>query len=100
MANLPDTDSVHIGGLTYETRKALEEGVGWETYEADRTWLDFDQACAFWFRLKYAPDTPELFPKGKWATLQRMEELIEAALAPKESASAILKQQAQGRDDL
>lgn len=83
MAKLPEAgDAVYIGALSYETRKAFEEAFGWENYDADRTWFDFDQCCAFWFRLKYAADDPELFPKGKWATLQRFEELIEQAMKP------------------
>ena len=82
MSKLTEPDTVYIGALSHETRKAFEDAFGWEHYEADRTWLNFDECCAMWFRLKFAPDDPEVFPKGKWATLQRFEELIEQATKP------------------
>ena len=32
-----------------------------------------------YFKLRKAKDCPEWFPSGKWATLQRLEQLIEEA---------------------
>lgn len=37
----------------------------------------FETAAATLLLLKAAPDNPEWFPKGKWATLQAMEQKLE-----------------------
>ena len=76
------TDAVYLGALTRETRRAIDNYlVSKDRLElADRPWVQFESVCAMWFELKHEPDTEELFPKGKWATLQRLESLIEEAM--------------------
>lgn len=75
-------DSIHIGALLPAARKAIDEFLRTVDRDArvERVWWDFDELCGLWFLLKYAADTPERFPHGKWATLQRIEELIAEAI--------------------
>jgi hypothetical protein len=79
---LPEVDAVYINGLSQETREAISNALDEDGWDAPRSWVDFDLCCGIWFRLKYAADDPKLFPKGKWATLQRLEQLIEQATKP------------------
>ena len=64
-------------GLKPSTFHALE------TLCADRDWPDFhnympeEQLALLCFRLKYVEDTDEHFPCGKWATIQRLQQLVE-----------------------
>lgn len=76
------TDAVHVGSLSKQTREAICEYLrAQDNALADHfVWIGFEDACAVWFRLKYAADDPALFPRGKWATLQALEELIQRAM--------------------
>ena len=76
------TDAVYLGTLSRETRRAIDNYlVGKDRLEmAERSWVQFENVCALWFELKHEPDTEELFPKGKWATLQKLESLIDDAI--------------------
>lgn len=74
-------DAVHF----HELSRAAREGIRLfladnNSDRVDLHWWEFSQFCGVWFHLKYAADTPEVFPKGKWATLQHMEELIATAM--------------------
>lgn len=42
-------------------------------------WIPLENAAGIFFRLREAADDEKYFPKGKWATLQRLEELITEA---------------------
>ena len=79
---LPETDAVNINALSSETRKAITNALFESGFDVGESWIDFDICCGIWFRLRYAEDSPELFPKGKWATLQRFEQLIDEAIKP------------------
>lgn len=85
---LPETDAVHINALSSETRKAITDALFESGFDVGESWIDFDTCCGIWFRLTYAEDSPELFPKGKWATLQRFQQLIEQAMQPSIVANA------------
>ena len=70
--------------LSRETRRALEEygdAHSFEEWLGDRGYIDGTWFAWLVALLKEETDTPELFPKGKWATIQRMEVLL--ALAAK-----------------
>jgi len=77
---LPDYDSVGIHELSYETQRAITEALDESGWDVGKSWIDFPTCCAIYFLLKHSQDDPDLFPKGKWATLQRMEQLIEKAI--------------------
>lgn len=75
---------VHIGALSPETKLSIVE---WATAkdlwpDVSDNYMQLSQFAELYFRLKYEGDDPDLFPKGKWATLQRMEDLIEEGLKP------------------
>lgn len=75
---------VFIGDISYETRRAwanLAFVNNWEDLdEGDKTWLTLELASSLFFRLRAYPDTPEAFPKGKWASIQLLETLIDNAV--------------------
>ncbi len=75
----PEADAVWINGLSDAARTAISNALDEDGWDLPRSWVDFDTCCGIYFRLRYAKDDPVLFPKGKWATLQRLEELIEQA---------------------
>jgi len=79
---LPDYDAVHIGQLSYETQKAITDALFESGWDVGKSWIDFPTCCAIWFLLRKSADSEELFPKGKWATLQRLEQLIDEAVKP------------------
>ena len=87
-------DLVYAGALSELTRRALREyssAHGYDEWLEERHWIQ-----PHWFAwlvalLKEEKDTPELFPKGKWATIQRMEELLA------ESARAEITAREKGR---
>jgi hypothetical protein len=82
MVKLPDYDSVGIHELSTDTQRAISEALDESGWDVGKSWIDLPTCAAIFFLLKYSPDDPELFPKGKWATLQRLEELIEKAIKP------------------
>lgn len=82
---LPDTDTVVVYQLSQQTRDALSAALSDSGFDVGESWVDFDTFCGIFHRLKAATDDPELFPKGKWATLQRMEQLIEQAITTSKS---------------
>lgn len=76
-------DSIYLGNLKPDTLAAIRRHYAALDMEniALATWWQAERVCELYFLLKYAPDDAELFPHGKWATLQAIEELIAAALA-------------------
>lgn len=42
-------------------------------------WISLENAAGLFFRLREVPDSEIYFPKGKWATLQKLEELCAEA---------------------
>lgn len=75
-------DDIYIGSLSIETRRALSDYLLSIDRDdlSDKTYWDFNEFCGLWFRLNAAIDTPRLFPKGKYATLQQMQFMIEEAI--------------------
>jgi hypothetical protein len=39
--------------------------------------MRFEEAAAMFFRLRQLRDTPQNFPKGKWASIQAFEAIID-----------------------
>lgn len=76
------TDAIYIGALQPATLAAIHAYVERQKLDGmtGRTWWDLDQLAGLLMRLKYTPDDARLFPHGKWATLQFLESLIEAAI--------------------
>ena len=77
-----DPNEIYFNSLSDLTRVALRDWlnrIGRDDL-ADRGWWDFNEFCGLYWRLRHQPDNADLFPRGKWATLQRMETLIAEAL--------------------
>ena len=70
---------VYIGNIKSKTRQAWSEYF-WDLGLADndfKSWLSLDNACKYLFILKATPDKAEIFPHGKWASIQTLESAIE-----------------------
>lgn len=79
-----NADMVHLGELSYETRLAIQVYSSAHDYDemiGDRSWLSLHNFAWLVVMLSAEEDTPELFPKGKWATLQRMQDLMHEGAA-------------------
>ncbi len=73
----PSGDMYHFGGgLSKIARDGIGQWYGQRDWEdiGDRSWLTIETACLMVFRLKAAEDDPLLFPHGKWATIQALEQ--------------------------
>ena len=68
---------IYLRDPSQESQWALRrlcESSNWPDYES----LGSPETLAWvWFRLREMKDTEDLFPKGKWATLQRIQEILE-----------------------
>ena len=60
-------DFVEVGKLSYETKRA---------WGIDSSFMLGENAAWLFFRLRETPDCSELFPKGKWASIQMLEGLV------------------------
>jgi hypothetical protein len=71
---------IHIGSmLSFRAFERWGEEHGYEEWL--RSWIQPQWAAWLVFLLQAEPDTPELFPHGKWATIQRLQELVLLAAA-------------------
>jgi len=67
--------------LSEVTRTGLRRlGKEWENEELlfDGLAGNSESWAWWWFRLREMEDRPEWFPRGKWATIQRIEDLLTA----------------------
>lgn len=79
--------SINMKSLSPDTYRSLEkvaQEFGWEEIFG---WQEPEDVAWLAARLEFVDDTPERFPKGKWATIQRLQDLVrEAAKAAVEDA--------------
>jgi len=78
----PEVDVVNINRLSREARRAITDALAADGRDVGQSWVDFDTCCGIVERLKHANDTEELFPRGKWATIQHLQQLISDAVRP------------------
>jgi hypothetical protein len=82
--------NISLFELSMDTREAMQQFLR-EVYDDDcyvmQSWQEFDALAGLWYRLKAAEDTPTRFPKGKWATLQRLQELLDDYLQTERAAN-------------
>jgi hypothetical protein len=74
--------SIHIGSLKRDTREAIHrlyESLGMDAI-SDSAWWELERVAELFFILKYHKDEAWLFPHGKWATLQAIEDMIRREL--------------------
>lgn len=68
--------SIYLGDLSPDAYRALET-------LCDHDWapiykyMEPEWVAWLTFRLKYVPDSEEVFPKGKWATIQRLQQMVD-----------------------
>ena len=77
-------DMVYLGELSYETRSSLKRYSDMHDYEewlGDKIWISLERFAYLVALLSVETDVPWLFPKGKWATLQFMQDLMHLGAA-------------------
>lgn len=68
--------SIYIGALSPMTYDALDALGAERNWSPLFKWIE-PETCAWLVeRLKHVPDSPDVFPNGKWATIQRLEEML------------------------
>jgi len=78
-----DGEMIHLSPLQPLTRTALHnysDKWGYDEWLGDRTWIAAEKFAWLIALLKLEEDKEELFPHGKWATIQHMEKLLEECL--------------------
>lgn len=75
---MADSISIKKNLLSYATIEKFARMRGYEWYQPvmEPQWVAWLIEI-----LKQSPDTPELFPHSKWATIQRLQNLIAVAAA-------------------
>ena len=71
--------SIHmksLSPLTYRALEGLSEQRGWPDMQV---YMEPQDVAWLTFRLKYVEDSEEDFPHGKWATIQRLQQMVEDA---------------------
>ena len=68
---------IHIGSML--SFRAFERWAEEKQYEWFRSWIQPEWAAWLRFLLAEEPDSPELFPHGKWAAIQRLDQLLAEA---------------------
>jgi len=78
MSEHVQSDLVHIGSmLSFQALQRFAEDRDYE--EWFHSWIEPHWLAWLIALLKECYDTPELFPHGKWATIQHMEALLSEA---------------------
>ncbi len=72
-------DSIHIGELSSEAYRAIEDHAAEKDWPDTllRKWIEPAMLLLLIETLKRTDDWPKVFPKGKWATIQRLQELFD-----------------------
>jgi len=63
-----------LSDITYTRLEDLCEKMDWQPLNPSE---DPEHVLLLIERLKHCKDDPELFPKGKWATIQRIQQIFE-----------------------
>ncbi len=76
-------DAIYFGDLNRDTREAIARWYAANEWEdiGGRTWLSLDTCATMFFRMRAVKGADiEIFPHGKWATIQRLETMIDAVV--------------------
>ena len=68
--------SIHIRALSPETYAALESLSSERQWADIHEWMEPEAVAWLAYRLELAPDNETTFPKGKWATIQRIQQMV------------------------
>jgi hypothetical protein len=69
--------SIHIGKLSAPAFGGIArwcEAHGWSPL---MTWESPERVAWLTYLLRHVPDSEDVFPSGKWATIQRLQELVD-----------------------
>ena len=75
------SDSINLRLLdpsTYSALGQLHSARGWRDWTA---YSEPEHVAWLCFRLEQEPDSEGVFPKGKWATIQRLQDMVRNAAA-------------------
>lgn len=72
-------DSIHLASLSREAYVPIRDLAETREWSPIHAWVDTAEYLLLIERLKREPDSEELFPKGKWATIQRIQAILEEA---------------------
>ena len=70
------SDSINLRSLSPDTYAALEyisANYGWPDIHG---YAEPEAVAWLAYRLEFVPDNEKMFPRGKWATIQRLQELV------------------------
>lgn len=70
-------DAIHVASLSRESFRALRELSERREWPELFAWMSPGDTLVLIERLKRAEDTDDDFPKGKWATIQRLQQIFE-----------------------
>ena len=70
-------DAIHVASLSRESFLALRELSERREWPELFAWMLAGDTLVLIERLKRATDTNDDFPKGKWATIQRLQQIFE-----------------------
>lgn len=70
-------DSIHIGALSRPAFLSLRELSEQREWPALYEWMEPGDVLVLIERLKRTEDTENNFPSGKWATIQRLQDIFE-----------------------
>ena len=73
-----DSMRLDVTRKSFGAIKRLSVEQGWPELNP---WIEPEQAALLFCRLRNTPDSQDTFPTGKWATIQRIEGLLEEAVA-------------------
>lgn len=68
---------IHLKSLTPETYTALERVCGNYEWPDLHPWEQPELVAWLSFKLKFIADSDDAFPRGKWATIQRLQAMLE-----------------------
>lgn len=72
--------SINMRGLlSADTFRALEQLYSERNWADLYPWAEPEQVAWLTFRLQFVPDDAETFPRGKWATIQHLQDMVSDA---------------------
>jgi len=76
--------SINMRQLSPDVYKALENLCFRKGWPSIFGFMESEVVAPLFFRLKYIPDDEVSFPRGKWATIQRLQDLLDKEAQEKE----------------
>lgn len=68
--------SIHMRSLSPDTYRALQDLAYSRGWTEIRAYMEPTEVAWLAIQLEFEPGNEESFPKGKWATIQRLQEML------------------------